>query len=454
LKIAAIVLVVLGLMGGVAYFVFARARAAAAQAGVTEVRVEPAVRGSLIESVSAPGEIQPLTKVSISAKVAAPIVKMPFKDKEGAPVHQGDLLVKLDDDDLQAIKRQLEAQRIAQEKSIQVARERIDAQHAAIRASEATLADLKRDLDRNTSLVSTHDVSQSVLDTAQAKYDGQLEQIASAKQNLVADETNLKVMASQLVAAQAQVDKAQKDIDYTTITSPIDGTVTSVKAEVGEMVVTGTMNNAGTVIMEVADLDKMIMVARVDESQIDAVKKNQHAVVRIQAYRDQVFDGTVYTVGESRTTDQLDMTKYFEVKIALDRKGRRIRSGLSADVEIETQSHADAIKIPSQAVMGRPLEQLPADLRHSPDIERGKSFATVVFRCINNKAVITPVTVGPSDDTHTAIKAGLNANDPVIVGPYKILESLQDGQAVKLESAPPSTQPSSPKVVVAQKQPG
>jgi HlyD family secretion protein len=451
LKITAIVLVLVGILGGAGYYALVRYRTASAQSGITEVRVEAAARGNLVESVSAPGEIQPLTKVSISAKVAAPIVQMPFKDKEGSPVHKGDLLVKLDDADLQAVKRQLEAQQVAQEKSIQVARERIDAQRAAIRASRATLADLKRDLDRNTSLVATHDVSQSVLDTAQAKYDEQLEQIASAEQNLVADDTNLKVMAAQLVAAGAQVDKADKDIGYTTITSPIDGTVTSVKAEVGEMVVTGTMNNAGTVIMEVANLDKMIMVARVDESQIDAVKSGQHAVVRIQAYRDQVFDGTVYTVGESRTTDQLDQTKYFEVKIALDRKGRRIRSGLSADVEIETQSHKDAIKVPSQAVMGRPLEQLPAGLRRSPDIERGKSFATVVFRCINNKAVITPVTVGPSDDTHTAIKSGLNVNDPVIVGPYKILEGLQDGQAVKLEAVPPTTQPAVGKVVVAEK---
>jgi HlyD family secretion protein len=443
--------VVLGLMGGVAYFVFARVRAASAQTGIIEVRVEPAARGSLIESVSAPGEIQPLTKVSISAKVAAPIVKMPFKDREGQPVHQGDLLVKLDDDDLQAIKRQLEAEKTAQQQNIEVARQRIIAQRASIRASRAMVADLKRDFDRQTSLVATHDVSQSVLDTAQAKYDEQMEQIASAEQNLVADETNLKVMAAQLVAAEAQVDKAQKDIDYTTINSPIDGTVTSIKAEVGEMVVTGTMNNAGTVIMEVADLDKMLMIARVDESQIDAVKKDQHATVRIQAYRDQVFDGTVYTVGESRTTDQLDQTKYFEVKIALDRKGRRIRSGLSADVEIETQSHNDAIKVPSQSVMSRPLEQLPAELRKSPDVEKGKSFATVVFRCINNKAVVTPVTVGPSDDTHTAIKSGLNENDPVITGPYKILESLQDGQAVKVETSAPTTQPAVPKVVVAQK---
>jgi HlyD family secretion protein len=451
LKIAAIVLVVLGLMGGVAYYVFARFRAASAQAGIIDVRVEPAAKGGLVESVSAPGEIQPLTKVSISAKVAAPIVEMPFKDREGKPVRKGELLVKLDDQDLQAIRKQLRAQKIAQEQGIEVARQRIDAQRASIRASRATLADLKRDLDRNTSLVSTHDVSQSVLDTAQAKYDEQLEQISSAEQNLIADETNLKVMAAQLVAAEAQVEKSQKDIDYTTILSPIDGIVTSVKAEVGEMVVTGTMNNAGTVIMEVADLDKMLMVARVDESQIDAVKANQHAIVRVQAYRDQVFDGTVFTVGESRTTDQLDQTKYFEVKILLDRKGRRIRSGLSADVEIETQRHNDTIKVPSQSVMGRPLEQLPAELRKSPDIERGKSFATIVFRCINNKAVMTPVTVGPSDDTHTAIKSGLNENDPVIVGPYKILESLQDGQAVKVETSGPATQPAASKVVVAEK---
>jgi HlyD family secretion protein len=198
-------------------------------------------------------------------------------------------------------------------------------------------------------------------------------------------------------------------------------------------VVTGTMNNAGTMILEVADLTKMLMVAHVDESQIDSIKVGQHAIVRIGAYHDQVFDGKVNTVGESRTTDTLDQTKYFEIKILLDLKGRRIRSGLSADVDIETQRQKNVLKVPSQSVMGRPVDQLPDDLKNSPELEKGKTLATVVFRLIDNKAVMTPVRVGASDDTHTIIKSGLKENEPVIVGPYKALEGLTNGQVVKLE---------------------
>ena len=351
--------------------------------------------------------------------------------------------MRLDNKDLMAVKRQVVAQREAQEQQIEVARQRIEGQEASIRASRAMWADLKRDFERNKSLVDTHDVSQSVLDTAQSKFEEQREQIDSAEKNLIADKTNLKVMAAQLEAAKAQVDKADQDISYTEIVSPIDGTMTVLKAEEGEMVMTGTMNNAGTMILEVADLKTMLMVAHLDESQIDPVKVGQHAVVRIGAFRDVAFDGEVESVGESRTTDTLDQTKYFQIKVRLlDLKGRRVRSGLSADVEIQTQKHEGQIRVPSQAVMSRPIDQLPADLKNSPELEKGKSFATVVFRCVDGKAVMTPVTVGASDDTHTIIKSGLKANEPVIAGPYKILESLTNDQVVKTEGAGPTTKKS------------
>jgi HlyD family secretion protein len=440
LKVAIWIIVGLGAVLGTAWMVVPRFRGGAGPEA-TIVKVEAASKADLIETVSAPGEIQPKKRVQISAKVAAPIVKLPFK--EGETVKKGDLLVELDNKDLKAVRRQVAAQWDAQKQQIEVARQRIESQKAAIRASKATLADLQRDLDRNKSLVATHDVSQSVLDTAQAKFDEEREQIDSAEKGLDADVTNLKVMDAQLEAAKAQVDKADEDISYTRIESPLDGIITALKAEEGEMVMTGTMNNAGTMILEVADMNTMLMVAKLDESQIDPVKEGQHAIVRIQAFRDVVFDGVVESVGESRTTDQLDQTKYFQIKVRLlDLKGRRVRSGLSADVEIQTQKHDGVIRVPSQAVMSRPLDQLPENLKTGPEIEKGKSFATVVFRMIDNKAVLTPVTVGPSDDTHTIIKSGLKANDPVIVGPYKILETLSNEQGVKLEGAGPTTRKS------------
>ena len=418
---------------------------ASAQDGVSVVRVESATRGTLVEAVASPGEIQPLKKVSISAKVAAPIVELPHKEGDQVngpgPSTQPSLLVQLDDKDLQAVKRSLAAQQVAQEQQIAVAKQRIEAQKATIRAQRATMADLERDMKRNRSLLETHDVSQSVLDSALTKYDEMVEQISAAEQNLEADKINLKVMDAQLDAARAQVAKADEDISYTRIESPIDGTITSLKAEVGEMVVTGTMNNAGTVILEVADLNRMLMIAHVDESQIDSVRVGQHAIVHIQAYRDQVFEGTVQTVGESKTTDTTDQTKYFEVKILLDLKGRRIRSGLNADVDIETQRHQNVISVPSQAVVGRPLESLPEQIRSSGEIEKGKTFATVVFLAIDGKAVARPVTVGPSDDTHTIVKSGLKEGDPVIAGPYKLLDTLQNGQLVRVEGSGPTSGP-------------
>jgi len=133
---------------------------------------------TLIETVAAPGEIQPQKKVQISAKVAAPIVKLPHK--EGDEIKKGELLVRLDNQDLLAVKRQVVAQREAQEQQIEVARQRIAGQEATIRASRAMWADLKRDFERNKSLVDTHDVSQAVLDTAQSKFEEQKEQIDSA----------------------------------------------------------------------------------------------------------------------------------------------------------------------------------------------------------------------------------------------------------------------------------
>lgn len=456
-------LVTVGVMVGARWI-----HAAGKDQAVTVVRVEPASRGRLVEIVAAPGEIQPLKKVSISAKVAAPIVEMPHKegdqvlgpatrpgsDPATQPIDASDtrasLLVRLDDKDLQALRRSAEAHYEAQKEQLNVARQRIEAQKATIRASRAMLADLARDLKRQKELLITKDVSQSVVDTAQAKYDEQFEQIASAEEGVRADETNLLVMQHELDAAKADVAKIDEDISYTVIHSPIDGTLTAVKAEVGEMVVTGTMNNPGTMIVEVSDLSRMLMVAHIDETQIEAVHEGQRATVRIQAYRGEVFEGTVQTVAQSRTEDQVDRTKYFEAKILLDLKGRRIRSGLSADAEIETRRHENVIRVPSQAVVGRTVDQLPPELRKSPLIEKGRSIATVVFRAVDGKAVATPVTVGPSDDTDTIVKSGLKEGEPVIIGPFKTLESIQNGQAVTIEGAP-ATQPAvKPSGAVAQ----
>jgi len=173
-------------------------------------------------------------------------------------------------------------------------------------------------------------------------------------------------------------------------------------------------------------------------------KPGQKAKVRMQAYGDEVFEGTVDKMALKNTEERLTNTKYFEVEILLKTDGRRIPSGLNGDAEIETTRLENVLKVPSQAVVGRQVETLPPDVRYKPEVDQKKTIASVVYRMVNGKAVVTPVTVGPSDVTHTVIKSGLSEGDQVISGPYKMLEQIQHDWRVKDEAkqSGSTTQPS------------
>jgi HlyD family secretion protein len=330
-------------------------------------------------------------------------------------------------------------------------------QQAQIEALKVMQANDRRELKRKTELLANKDVSQSEVDQLQAKVDQQEAQIAGALATLEAEKGGLLVMKHNIEAAEAEIAKAKDNLTYATMTSPIDGVVTRLNAEVGEVVMTGTMNNAGTVILEVADLSQMVLRAFVDESAIAQVREKQTANVRLEAYRDKVFKGVVQSValanydssmarGGARTATASGGGKTFEVVILIDTDGYRFFSGLSADAEIETKRFDSVIKVPSQAVLARSPDSLPERARGLPVIEKGKASIPVVYRYVDGKAVATPVRIGTSDMTHTVIEAGLSAGDMVITGPYKALEPLADGQQVKADiaAAPesPATSPS------------
>jgi HlyD family secretion protein len=301
------------------------------------------------------------------------------------------------------------------------------------------LADAERDLKRQRELLETKDISQATVDTAQTRFDQLKAQLNSSERTIQAERTNLEVIKHELEAADAEIARARDSLSYTTITSPIDGVITRINSQVGELVVIGTMNNPGTVILEVADLEKMIVNARIDEGNVAQVKVGQQAKVRAQAYGEEVFQGVVDTVALSQTEEK-DGSKYYKTEVLLKTDGRRIFSGLTADVDIETARHEKVLAVPSQAVLGRPVDDLPQNLRSVPEVDQSKTLATVVYRVIDGKAVVTPVKVGPSDVTHTLIESGLKDGDQVIVGPYKVLESLAHDQRVRDEKTV-TTQP-------------
>ncbi|MGA2496170.1 MAG: efflux RND transporter periplasmic adaptor subunit [Tepidisphaeraceae bacterium] len=426
------------------------ASAAKAETGPPSVRTDSVMRGDLVEMISAPGQIEPRTKVSISARVSSRIDALPFK--EGDRVTAGDktkgipasILVKLDSTEVEATLKQAKARKAGLEVGQRVALMRMDAQRSQLKSTRITLADAQRDLRIQKELLASQDVAKTTVDAAQAKVDGLVAQLESAEHTLAADDANLAVVIHDLDSADAEIKKIQESLAYTTIETPIDGVVTRINAKVGEVVIAGTMNNAGTVILEVADLSQMVMETRVDEVSIARVEKGQKATVRIQAYPDETFEGAVDTVALTHTDDK-DGSKYFKTTIPINGKGKRVLAGLTADADIETMRHKNVLRVPSQTVLGRRIDELPGDLRKSPEIDQSKTMATVVFRIIDGKAVITPVAIGPSDETHTIIKSGLKEGDRIITGPYKILETLQNDTAVKDDkptSRPTTTQSS------------
>lgn len=462
MKLLFTILLTAAITGAIVWGVF-KVLPGSAQAGpivTTTVRTGKPVLGQLVEIVSAPGEISPKKKVSISARVSARIMELPFLP--GAKVTAGSaqserpvpasLLVKLDSTDLEAALRSAEARKKAQAARMEVDEAQIESQRASLRATDIQIIQAQRELKRNEGLLASKDVSQSIVDDLRSKLEDLQARLEASRFALIAAEKNISVLKHNLEEADAEISKARENLGHTTIVSPIDGVITKVNTEVGEMAVMGTMNNAGTVILEVADLSKMVMAAQVDESDIGMLKVGQKARVRIQAYPGRIFEGVVDTIALSATTTP---TRFFKVEILLDTSGERIYSGLTADVDIQTRVNENVVKIPSQAVLGRPVDTLPAEHRKEGGlVNLNKTITPVVYRKIGDKAVITPIRIGPSDATHTVVLEGLSIEDEVITGPFKVLESIANDQKVQLEGekkdgapagpATPSTTPAKP----------
>jgi len=450
LKTAIIITVVVVVLLGGAIALIAPRFSASVKAGGGSglmVRTEKVSTGDLIEIVTAPGTVRPETKVSISARVSARIVELPFR--EGDRVTKGDpnasppipasVLVKLDDTDLRATLRSAEANYAARAAELETARARIDAAIASISQTRVQIENEQRNLKRQEALLGSEDVSESVVDDARARVNQLIAQLQGEEGNITADRKQLEVMEAMMLAAAADVDQVKEQLSYTTIVSPIDGVVTTRDAEVGELAIVGTMNNPGTQIMEVADLSKMLVDTEVDEADVANVEKNQKCKIRIQAYRNIIFEGYVENVALAKTTDEVTRGESYITKVVIDTAGHPIVSGLNADVDIHTREHKGVIRVPNASVLGRNIDELPADVRSKPEIDMAKSIAVVVFRKVDGKAIVTPVKIGASDLSHTIILAGLNVDDEIITGPYKILDTLQNNQAVQEEK--PTTQP-------------
>ena len=393
------------------------------------VTTEKAVRKTILQTVSATGKVQPETEVKISPEVAGEIIELPVAD--GMGIKKGDLLVKIKPDSYKALLEQQEA-------AISAAKATNLQQKASMLKTEQ---DLKRADDmyaKKTISIQEFNAAQAAADVAKNTYESSLHEIERA---------------------QAGSSQARDQLSKTTVYSPIDGTVTILNSKLGERIV-ATGQFAGTEVMRVADLSRMQAVIDVNENDVPNVKIGDKANVKIDAYGDRKFKGTVAQIGNTAKTTgtgtQEEVTN-FEVKINLEREDVLLRPGLSCTADIETNMVKDAVAVPMQAVTIRtgdsnlsPEEiekkRLKTAARDKGDNnadyvnerqekalqkEEREKLSKVVFLKKGGKAQSVKVTTGISDDTYMEIKSGVQPGDEVISGSYSaISRKLKDGAKV------------------------
>jgi len=393
------------------------------------VTTEKAVRKTILQTVSATGKVQPETEVKISPEVAGEIIELPVAD--GMGIQKGDLLVKIKPDSYKALLEQQEAA--------------ISAAKATNLQQKATMLKTEQDLKRAEDMYAKKTISIQEYNNAQAASD-------------VAKNT-YESSLHEIERAQAGSSQARDQLSKTTVYSPINGTVTILNSKLGERIV-ATGQFAGTEVMRVADLSRMQAVIDVNENDVPNVKISDKANVKIDAYGDRKFKGTVAQIGNTGKTTgsgtQEEVTN-FEVKINLEREDVLLRPGLSCTADIETNMVKDAVAVPMQGVTIRtgdsnlsPEEiekkKLKSAARDKGDNnadyvnerqekaaqrEEREKLAKVVFLKKGGKAQSVKVTTGISDDTYMEIKTGVQPSDEVISGSYSaISRKLKDGAKV------------------------
>jgi HlyD family secretion protein len=375
----------------------------------TKVYVEETRREALGQVVKASGEIDPRVKVNISAHVIGKIEKL-FVD-EGDLIQKGQPFLRLEQEAFIAERDRWAAQ--------------LRRAETEVKQSQVSLADARLKLGRAEKL--------------QAQGITTREQLESAQLAATSAELHLQDSREAVEQAQANLIKARDDLSKTTIYAPLSGRVVKLNAEEGEVVVSGTMNNAGSVIGIIADLSEILANVDVDETEIVDIRPGQPAVIRVDALRNRTYHGKVVEIGSSGFSKpaQPDVT-FFDVEILLDDPTEDLRPSMSLRAEIQTRPAADTLVVPIQAVVQRePLDGQTAEKGSGGNGESGEEDddeVSVVFVVENGKVHQRTVRTGISDETRVEVLGGLKPGDKVVTGPYRALRDLKDGEAVQITS--------------------
>jgi HlyD family secretion protein len=405
------------------------------------VQISKVTKGTITSTVRAPGKIRPETKVEISASLPGQIVDLPVR--EGEWVEKGQLLLQLEKAEYAA---QVEQRKAALANA-----------KASLSLSQASFDQAKSVYERKKALSGKNLASPEEVESAKTQFDVQGAQVEAATQSVAEASAVLKI--------------AQDDLKKTTFVAPQAGVVSQLNVEKGEIVVVGTMNVPGTVIMTVADLAHMQVECDVDETDVVSIQKGQRAKVYVDAFPDTVLEGTVVEIGSSgkRTslTGEASSATDFEVKLKLEPGTVGLKPDMTADAEITTATHTNALTLPIQAIVVRDKktvekwmstrsseakkgakgagEEKGKAKKKTEKVEKADSIGvsgkgkgasnevTGVFVVQGEKVKFVPVGTGIMSETDVEILKGVSQGDRVVTGPFRVLRDLKDGQKVKEE---------------------
>lgn len=394
------------------------------------VQVQNVARRDLVSLVSASGEVKPKRFVDIGANVSGRIVQLLVK--EGDRVKSGQVLARIDSTRFAAGARQ-------SDEAVRAARADLDRALADVEVSRLALARSERMHEEK--LIPDQNLEQATADFKMK-------------------EANVESQRRRIAQLSAAAESTRDDLEKTTVVSPMDGVVTSLPKEEGEVVI-GAQSFNPTVVMTVADLSVMECEIMVDETDIRHLSLGQAAEVRVDALEGIKIKGTVTEIGSSAVVRGSNQTagtssasgntgsqaKDFKVTITLADPPPSLRPGLNATADVTVAQKKNVVAVPIQAVVVRQIDKagkvVEPDATPPPDsgstvVEGGKAKLDEkdgVFVVVDHKtASFRPVKVGIMGDTDVEVTSGLRDGEEIVSGSYKTLRTLKDGARVKIET--------------------
>jgi HlyD family secretion protein len=351
--------------------------------------------GDIARSVVATGKVQPITKVEVKSKASGIVTRL---DTDiNAHVKQGQVLAQLDQQEILAQVAAQKAQLNAAESNARAAAAAI--QYDKVSAEAPDLPMYKNTYERNMAMSKQGIVSQQSLDDAQQKYLFAANTRDKAVSQISVDTSKLRQAQAQVAQNEASLKQLEEQLSYTTITSPMDGTILSRDVEIGDAVSSIlVLGSTATLVMTIGDITQVYVQGKVDESDIGKVYLGQAARIKVESFKDKTFLGKVTKIAPLGV--EKDNVTTFEVRVSIDNPGGELKANMTANAEILLEEHKQVLTVPEQAVL--------YDKDRNASVEVPDPKAKAGRRKVDIKA-------GISNGTKTEVLAGLKSGDTVIL---------------------------------------